>query len=429
MSLGFVSRLTGCGLLLGVLAASADRMAFSQPASTDEGIAPTEDDSLELPAITLHGFVSQGAFVSTENDYLGHSERGSFEFLEAAVNVSSEVTDRLRIGAQLFTRDLGPIGNYTLSLDWAYLDYRLRDWLGLRAGRIKIPFGLYNEFIDVDAARLQILPPQSVYSTRNRDILLAHTGFSVYGSSALGAAGALDYHAYAGALFVDPNSNALVVVGPVELDAVDTKYVAGGQLFWRTPLTGLRVGGSLLHSNLAFHFSVDTLTRMQLVMAGLVPGDFDGTFVYGYRDINLGIGSAEYMIGDFTFSAEYSRTGYHVYSSIPTVFPPTDIDSEGLYGMASYRLTESLEAGAYYSLFFADADDRDGSGERFTESHRAYQKDLAVTARFDVNDSWLWKLEAHYMDGTGDVLDDDPADPDNLASKWGFFLVKTTLTF
>ena len=415
--------------MLGALAASAERPAFSQPAPTDEGSAPSEDDSLELPAIALHGFVSQGAFVSTANDYLGHSERGSFEFLEAAINVSSQVTDRLRIGAQLFTRDLGPIGNYTFALDWAHLDYRLRDWLGLRAGRIKIPFGLYNEFIDVDAARLHILPPQSVYATRNRDILLAHTGFSLYGSSAPGAAGALDYHGYAGALFVDPSSNALVVVGPVELDAVDTKYVAGAQLFWRTPLTGLRVGGSLLHSNLAFHFSVDPLTRMQLVMAGLVPDDFDGTFIYGYRDINLGIGSAEYLVGDWTFSAEYSRTAYHVYSSIPTVFPPTDIDSEGMYGMASYRVTEKLEAGAYYSLFFVDAGDRDGSGERFTESHRAYQKDLAVTARLDVNDSWLWKLEGHYMDGTGDLIDDDPADPDNLASKWGFFLVKTTLTF
>jgi hypothetical protein len=427
--LGFVGRLAICEVVLGALAVSADTTAFSQPASSDVATAPTEDDSFEIPAIALHGFVSQGAFVSTDNDYLGHSERGSFEFLEAAVNISSEVTDRLRVGAQLFTRDLGPIGNYALSLDWAYLDYRLRDWLGLRAGRIKIPFGMYNEFIDVDAARVQILPPQSVYSIRNRDILLAHAGFSLYGSAPLGGAGALDYNAYAGALFVDPTSSALVVVGPVELDAVDTKYVAGGQLFWRTPLHGLRVGGSFLHSNLAFHFSVDTLTSMQLVATGMVPDDFDGAFTYGYRDINLGIGSAEYTIADWTFSAEYSRQTFRIYSTIPTVFPGTDIDSEGLYGMASRRLTDWIEAGAYYSLFFADADDRDGSGERFTESHRAYQRDLAVTARFDINDFWLWKLEGHYMDGTGDLIDDDPADPDNLASQWGFFLVKTTLTF
>jgi len=412
--------------LLGVFALSGGRIALAQ-APADAVEAQPADESFELPAIELHGFVSQGAFLSTDNDYLGYSERGTFEFLEAAVNASSEVADRMRVGVQLFTRDLGPIGNYTLALDWAYLDYRFRDWLALRAGRIKIPFGLYNEFSDIDAARLQILLPQSVYSSRNRDILLAHTGFSLHGTAGLRGAGALDYQLMAGALFVDPGTNALVVEGPVELDAVDTKYIAGGQLFWRTPVSGLRVGASFMHTNLAFHFSVDSLTRMQLVMLDVVPDDFDGTFIYGYRDMNLSIGSVEYLAGDWSFSAEYSRTTYRIYSTIPMLFPGNDQDSEAFYGMAAYRLSRWLETGAYYSLFFADADDRDGSG--FPESHRAYQKDLAVTARFDVNDFWLWKLEGHYMDGTGDMIDPDPDDPDDLARRWGFFLVKTTLTF
>jgi hypothetical protein len=36
----------------------------------------------------LQGFVSQGAFLSTRKEYLGHSERGSVEFLEAAVKTT-----------------------------------------------------------------------------------------------------------------------------------------------------------------------------------------------------------------------------------------------------------------------------------------------------------------------------------------------------
>ena len=31
--------------------------------------------------------------------------------------------------------------------------YGFADWLGMRAGRVKIPFGLYNEVNDVDSGR------------------------------------------------------------------------------------------------------------------------------------------------------------------------------------------------------------------------------------------------------------------------------------
>ena len=62
-----------------------------------------------------------------------------------------------------FTHDLGPLGNYRTRFDWFYLDYRFWDWLGVGAGRTKVPFGLYNESSDVDAARVPVLLPQSVY--------------------------------------------------------------------------------------------------------------------------------------------------------------------------------------------------------------------------------------------------------------------------
>ena len=43
------------------------------------------------------------------------------------------------------------LGNYDVKLDWFYLDYHFSDAFGIRAGRTKLPFGLYNEFADVDA--------------------------------------------------------------------------------------------------------------------------------------------------------------------------------------------------------------------------------------------------------------------------------------
>jgi hypothetical protein len=386
---------------------------------------PDEAVGLIVPRVAVHGFVSQGAFVSTANDYLGHSERGSFEFSEAAVNVSTEVVDRLRVGAQLFTRDLGPVGNYAMTLDWAYLDYRWREWLGLRAGRIKMPFGLYNEFTDIDSARLPILLPQSVYPIGGRDFLLAQTGFALHGSPALGDAGVLDYQVFAGTIFI--GQSAVIDLDPaISIREIDTSYVAGGQVFWRTPLRGLRVGASYLRTNIAFHLRADGPTTQALRMAGLVPPDFDGTFEYGLRRINLGVGSLEYALGEWILSAEYSRWVYQLYSTVPDALPGSDENSERFYGMVSRRLNHWLEVGAHYSVLFVDPDDRGGDGMRFSSPDRAYQKDLALSARFDINDSWLWKLEGHYIDGTAELPAASNPDPE---PRWGFFLVKTTVSF
>ena len=61
--------------------------------------------------------------------------------------------------------------------------------------------------------------------------------------------------------------------------------------------------------------------------------------------------------------------------------------------------------------------------------HRAYQRDLAVSLRFDVNEHWLFKLEGHYLDGTADLNSTDQPDIANRAARWGLFLAKTTLSF
>src|SRR5260370_15972959 len=126
------------------------------------------DDVLSVEA---HAFGSQGFFVTTANNYLAESSSGSFEFTEAGINLTKSLTRKLRTGFQLFARKLGPVGNFDVVMDWFYLDYRWQDWLGIRAGRTKLPFGLYNDTSDIDSARVPILLPQSTYPTTNLDFL------------------------------------------------------------------------------------------------------------------------------------------------------------------------------------------------------------------------------------------------------------------
>jgi hypothetical protein len=241
-------------LVTGAVLATASSSALAQVPVPPDGGAPDQLPSpivtgasaarttpgIDRPRVDIHGFVSEGGFLSTSNDYIGASSQGSLKLAEVGLNVSTEVTDRLRVGAQLFARDFGALED-TPRFDWAYLDYRWKSWLGIRAGIIRMPFGLYNEYADIDSARVAILLPQGVYSFRNRDVLLSHRGFDVYGHRALGAAGELDYQLWLGTLNIP--DNALIVSGAT-LNSIDDKYVTGAQVFWQPPLEGLRLGAT-----------------------------------------------------------------------------------------------------------------------------------------------------------------------------------------
>ncbi len=362
----------------------------------------------EVNPLEIHGFASQGWIKSWDNNYLAESraERGSFEFTEVGVNVTKQLGDKLRVGTQLFARKLGPLGNYNAKMDWFYIDYRFRDWLGLRAGRVKMPFGLYNEINDVDAARVSILLPQSVYPAANRDYLLAQSGGELYGLIPLSMFGNLEYRLYAGVIQLDAPQNDPAAV--VRIDRVRVPYVMGGRLMWETPLEGLRVGGSLQDLRL------DTTAT------------FGGVEVVNVElPVVLWVASVEYAHDNLLLAAEYSR--WHATannSTNPAIFPnDQENTNERAYVMATYRVTDWLQPGAYYSLFFPDTGQREGRAN--------IQNDIAATFRFDITENWLVTVEGHYMLGTADLNTalNDSKPLSELKKEWGLVLVKTTAYF
>lgn len=404
-------------------------IAHAQPAPADPlaepPVEPSEDVDVEAPTPSLfqvHGFISEGGFWSTDNEYIGASSRGSLELFEVGVNLTTQLTDRLRAGVQLFGRNVGTFDDLPPNIDWAYLDYRWRDWLGLRAGVIKQPFGLYNEYVDVDAARLSILMP-GVYPLRDRTVLLSQTGFSLYGTRALGGAGEIDYQAWAGTLNIP--ENALELTGAT-LAGIDVKYVAGGQLFWRPPIDGLRIGATYLRTSLDVDVQLDADTIALLIMLGLVPTDYDGHVLVSQRPDTVLVGSVEYAVCDWLFAAEYSRWFKHQQTDLPSALPPFDEDKERFYALATRRFGK-VEVGGYYAATHVDANDRQGrNAMKFPIREFAFQRDLAATVRYDVNEYWTWKLEGHFIDGVAELTAAENPDPERY---WGLFLFKTTVTF
>ena len=149
--------------------------------------------------VQVHSFVSQGFADSNQNNYLTmNTSLGSFAMTDGGADISVQLTDHLRAGAQLYVRNIGRLGDWRPVLDWAFADYRFRDWFGVRGGRVKTTLGLFNDTQDNESLHTWALMPQSVYPLDLRGSNISHDGADLYGAIPLGRLGHLEYTAYGG---------------------------------------------------------------------------------------------------------------------------------------------------------------------------------------------------------------------------------------
>lgn len=373
------------------------------------------------------GFASQGFLVNTgNNDYLGDTSGGTFDFREYALNASWS-KGKFRTGAQAFGQRLGVYGDDKIGLDWAIADYQAAQWFGVRVGRVKMPRGLYNEALDVDSVRPFVLLPQSVYDARLRDFNSAINGGMIYGNISLRRAGSLDYKAYYGDIPMSPDSGANDYFNndvPYPNLKIGMDAVYGGSVFWNTPKPGLRFG----YSYSAFKdFGADRLLSMDIPPFGLIEFVMYRTTERYDRHLL----STEYATGDWTFAAEIGQEQADFAIGMPGEAPIGVLVVDNIYGYvsAARRINDRLELGAYYSY------SKDTQTSVNIEGGLIFpdlvQHDFALSAKYELNEHWLAKLEGHYLDGAGKLFD-TPAHPQPLARRdesWFLLAAKVTFSF
>lgn len=371
-----------------------------------------------LGDIEIHGFISQGFMYTTENNYLTlNSEDGSFEWHDAAINFSKQLTDRLRVGLQLYMYNLGDLGDYELELDWAYGDYQWKDWLGVRLGKIKTPMGLYNDVQDLEFIHTWVLLPQSVYPLGPRNQLLAHNGIDFYGNVGLGLFGSLTYQAYYGSRDLDENGGFYFNYdySGKGLDDLDVKWLAGIDLKWETLLEGLLLGFSFMGEDYRLEGKTDNK------FGSYPPGTKWELETDGYRETSQFC--VEYAREALKLQAEYRRT-LTIYkdNALPFLISKgARTDGRGMYAAVMYRFTDWFEAGSYFSKFY----------KNYSKSHSDpanVLEDWCLTLRFDVNSFWNIKVEGHSMDGTARGLFAE-TNPDGVKEDWEIFMIKTSFNF
>jgi hypothetical protein len=401
--------------------------------------------ALEFASMSIHGFVSPGYLKSTANDYQGLSTRkGTFSLSEVGINFSTEPIEKLRIGMQLFAYDFGDEGNFDVVLDWAVGDYRWKDWLGIRAGKVKMPVGFYNKERDLDMLRTSILLPQSIYTAMMRSFTNTFLGGEIYGAVPGAFGDDFEYELFVGTMNADKTRviRGFITDGASKglppgtqvslLDlSVEIEYVVGGALIWNTPLEGLRAGATFYTSDSEMNgtllVSIPLLPQQPLLQYTVQsPTSLSYKVNYAY------VLSAEYTVGNLILAAEYFyQRGDIRPRAAPGVpeLPSFEQNIQGFYGQVRYRFFDRFEIGSYYSVHHQNADDKDGDFyvARGEPDFLAWERDLAVSFRFDIFPNWLVKLEAHFIDGA--ALVDIPENLDDLERHWGLFGFKTTFSF
>jgi hypothetical protein len=194
------------------------------------------------------------------------------------------------------------------------------------------------------------------------------------------------------------------------LIGIDQTLIYGSQFWYNTPLTGLRLGVS------AGYFQDFGYT----VTVPLPPTYAKGA-IHSVGNIPFQQYSIEYQVKSWTFQAEYfsyNLTGHqYVYNH---AIGSANANPDSWYAGASYRFNKWFEVGTYYNEYYGNVHDRGNSLQ--------YQKDLALSLRFDPKDWWIFKVEGHYIHGTG-LLNDNADNPVQTSDGWFMLAVKTTVSF
>ena len=336
--------------------------------------------------VQFHSFVQQGFAYSNQNNFLTmNTSSGTFAMTDAGVNVSVPVTDHFRVGAQAYMRNIGQLGDYHVTLDWAYGDYKFKNWFGIRAGKVKTALGLLNDVQDMEFLQTWAILPQSVYPLDLRSNTIAHTGADVYGTIGMRKAGSLSYTGYYGSRTNDRWGG--FYYGPADNGDPVKSFsgrAGGADLRWNTPISGLMLGGSWADQT---EDAVINIKKYGNVVLNGTAQPQHLTSIYG-----------DYARGRWHFTSEY-RKNRDLFKEVIPAFHSTayaNLGDRGFFVTGAFRIAKFLEVGAYNSRYYVDkpGDLRPAASHIF---------DQTITARFDITRWWSLKVEEHFMDGFGDT--------------------------
>ncbi len=193
---------------------------FSSPAAADNW----------ADRINLTGFMSaKYQKISEDNffngdDYTGIGKDGSFRGTMIGLNLTAPIDERITIFSQFLATQEDD--SYVSHLDWGFVAVGLTDKITFRAGKIKFPIGIVNEYVSVGNAYPWISPPMLFYTEEHSGANITREAYS--GGSALWE------HSWG-----DMNMSADLFGGEITLGETQVRNMAGIKLHldWNEEIT------------------------------------------------------------------------------------------------------------------------------------------------------------------------------------------------
>lgn len=370
--------------------------------------------------IQFHGFLTQGYVKTDHNAYFGDSEHGSLDFRELGLGVQGMLTKDIDFSALILSRKAGGMDNSQIKLDHALLNYKLfqdeSTKYTVRLGRIKIPFGLYNETRDVASTRPSILLPQSIYFDNARQYLISADGVQLVRESWSG------------------DSYDKWYVALQQTNGVNNKETESYFLGLNWPG---KFKAKLAHGIRYYHSDDNDRNQYAAYVA-----DNHIEYNQGQGDW-LSAGSIKAKVLWLSLHKEFGedrKFGVTTelflprleYKGFGAIIPDKVSFPQGYYIQVEYRPNGKVEFFSRYDVSYTDRSDKQGtalSAATGKPGHTFFAKDFTIGGKYHINSSLEVSAEVHRINGTGWLPTIDNPIPADTKQHWNMLITQITFTF
>lgn len=318
--------------------------------------------------VQVHGFGGWAYARTDGNNYLIGTEDGSYSNSYFALNVSANPYEKFSTSVQTLWKTTK--NGLEMEFDYAFAEWMFYDWLRLRVGKVKCPFGIYAEVWDVGTIRPFYALPPSMYAPGSF-ATKSYFGLGFTGMRFLSGGWGIQYDLYGGEFEYPPvlqpnpeNPTEEIEALPISTDAV------GGRIAVSTPLDGLSIGFSTFNGD-----SMIAVAGAMEEALQMISGRHYSTAFH-----------VEYLMDAVSLRAEYARTD--------KISGEDDLLMSAYYIEAAYTFLEHWQAAALF-----DVQSMEFVNLELPIEIPGDHKQGAVGLNYWFNPNFVLKLSYHYVQG------------------------------